>query len=58
MIRAQLALAGATQIQLAHESGIRYDRLVKLLGGFREPRPAEVEAIGAALGRLTARRGL
>ncbi len=57
MLRAQLALAGATLKDLAVESNVRYDRLVKIIGGFRDPRPAEMDAIDAALGRLTARRG-
>jgi hypothetical protein len=38
-----------TLFELAVKCGLPYDRAVKIVGGYRQPTPREVEAIAAAL---------
>lgn len=38
-----------TLFDLARNCGIPYDRAVKIVGGYRQPTPLEVETIAAAL---------
>lgn len=49
-VRALRRSRGWTQARLAEESGVGRDALVKLEQGAREPRPATLDKVGAALG--------
>ncbi len=49
-VRALRRSKGWTQARLAEEAGVGRDAVVKLERGAREPRPATLERVGAALG--------
>lgn len=40
---------GMTMATLAGRIGVSYDRLVKVVNGYRQPRPEEVRAIASVL---------
>lgn len=41
---------GMTLVVLARTAGLSYDRIVRIVNGYRRPRPEEVRAIADALG--------
>jgi transcriptional regulator with XRE-family HTH domain len=50
VIRIRLIETGLQLKDLSKLTGIDYDRIVKLVNGYRRPRPGEVHAIASALG--------
>jgi len=49
-IRIQLVCKHLRIKDLSAQTGIDYDRLQKVLHGYRRPRPAEIQAIASVLG--------
>ena len=48
-VKHRLLDKGMTLAQLASVTGVPYDRLVKIVNGYREPRPEEVQRIASVL---------
>ena len=49
-IKHRLLDKGLTLVDLAARAGLSYDRLVRIVNGYRPPRPDEVERVSRALG--------
>lgn len=49
LVRIRLIEMGLLQKDLARQAGIDYDRLQKVLHGYRRPRPLEIRAIALIL---------
>ncbi len=50
VIRIQMIQSDLHFKDLAQSTAISYDRLMKVINGYRTPKPGEVKAIAAALG--------
>ena len=50
VIKHRLLDKGLSLIDLARQTGVAYDRLIRVVNGYRKPKPTEVEAIAEALG--------
>ncbi len=49
LVKHRLLDRGMTLVNLAAQIGVPYDRLVKIINGYRGPRPEEVRAIASVL---------
>ena len=50
LIKHRLIDLNLTLLDLAKRSGMAYDRVVKVVNGYRPPRPEEIDALGSILG--------
>lgn len=50
-LKAEIILAGKTEIELAQEANINYSRLSHLINGWRQPSEKEKEVISQILGK-------
>ena len=48
-IKHRLLDLGMTLADVAHRTGLSYDRLIKIVNAYREPRPEEIDRIASVL---------